>query len=98
MVKLTFEFDKAEIAKAGLTENELLAEVRNYAEKNKISETSFGVFEKDGEDALCLLMMIAHDILCDRPHYIDCLKALILDDDGDIEDCLEIAKGWLEKE
>ncbi|MDD6489217.1 MAG: hypothetical protein PUG48_05320 [Clostridia bacterium] len=98
MVKLIFEFDKAEIAKAGLTEDELLAEVREYAKKNKISETSFGVFEKDGEDALCLLMMIAHNILCDRPHYLDCLKSLMLDDEGEIEDCVEIAKEWSDKE
>ena len=95
MVKLTFEFDKAEISKAGLTEDELLAEVREYAKKNKIAETSHGVFEKDGEDALCQNMMIAHTILFDRPHYLDCLKSLNMDDDGEIEDCLKIAKELL---
>lgn len=95
MVKLTFEFDKAEIAKEGLTEDELLAEVRTYAKKNKISETSHGVFEKDGEDALCQIMMIAHTLLCDRPHYLDCLRSLNMDDDGEIEDCLKIAREWL---
>lgn len=97
MVKLTFEFNKAEVAKRGLTEDGLLTEVRAFAKENKIAETSYGVFEQDGEDALCLLMMIAHRILCDRPHYIDCLKSLKLDDDGDIEECIEIAKGWQTK-
>jgi len=94
MVKLTFEFDKAEVAKRGLTEDGLLAEVREFAKENKIAETSCGAFEQDGEDALRLLMMIAHRVLCDRQHYMECLKSLKLDDDGDVEDCLEIAKRW----
>ena len=97
MVKLTFEFNKEEVAKRGLTEDGMLAEVRKFAKENEISETSYGVFEQDGEDALCLLMMIAHRILCDRSNYIDCLKSLELDDDGDIEECVEIAKGWQKK-
>ena len=94
MVKLTFEFDKAEVAKRGLTEDGLLAEVREFAKENKIAETSCGAFEQDGEDALCLLMMIAHKVLCDRHHYIECLESLKLDDDGDVEDCLETVKRW----
>lgn len=95
MVKLTFEFNEKEVAKAGLTTDVLLEEVRAFAKENDIAETSYGVFEKDGDDALCLLMMIAHTILCDRPNYLDCLKSLLLDDEDGTEDCVEIVKGWV---
>ncbi len=98
MVKLTFEFDKAEIAKAGLTEDELLAEVREYAKKNKISETSRGVFEKDGEDAVAMLVMIGVETLRKDLAYMKYVKSLVLDDDGDKEDCKESVRDWLIEE
>ena len=34
-------------------------------------------------------------ILFDRTHYFDCLKSLNMDNDGEIEDCLKIAKELL---
>ncbi len=46
MVKLTFEFYKAGLAKAGLTENDLLTEVRKYAKENKIAETFMAFLKK----------------------------------------------------
>lgn len=98
MVKLTFEFDKAEVAKAGLTEDILLAEVREYAKKNDISETSFGVFEKDGEDAVAMLVMIGVETLRKDPAYMKYVKTLELDDDGDKEDCKESVREWLIEE
>ena len=95
MVKLIFEFYGDRLKDKNLTEDEMLAEVREFAGENDIDETSHGIFEKDGEDALCLLMMIAHRLLTERPNYMECLKSLVLDDDGDIEECVEIAKKWI---
>lgn len=98
MVKLTFEFNKAEIAKAGLTENELLKDVRAFAKKHNIAETSFGVFEKDGKDAVALLSMIGVETLRKDLAYMNYVKTLKLDDDGDVDDCKESVQEWLEEE
>lgn len=97
MVKLTFEFDKSEIKKAGVTEDELLADVREYAKENNITEIAFGVFEKDGEDALALVGKIIVEIVAKEIKYIDCLNKLELDVNGTKEDALSITKKWLRK-
>lgn len=98
MVKLTFEFDKSEIKKAGLTEDELLADVRKYAKENDIAETAFGVFEKDGEDALAMLVMIGVETLRKDLAYMKYVKTLELDVDGEKEDCKESVQKWLNRE
>ncbi len=99
MVKLTFEFNKAEVAKRGLTEDKiLLSDVRDYAKNNGIAETSYGVFEKDGDEALCSIMIIADQILLDNPRYMNCLKSLELEDEnGEKENCIDSVKRWLEE-
>ena len=98
MVKLTFEFNKEEIAKAGLTEDEILLDVRNYAKKYDIAETSFGVFEKDGEDAVAMLVMIGVETLRKDLAYMRYIKSLELDDNGDKEDCKESVREWMVEE
>ncbi len=97
MVKLIFEFDRAEITKAGLTEDELLAEVREYAKENKIAETYHGVFEKDGEDALALVGKIVIDIVAENPKQIMYIHKLTLNVNGRNEDALAATKKWLNK-
>lgn len=97
MVKLTFEFDKAEVTQAGLTEDELLTEVRDYAKKNNISETSYGVFEKDGDNALCLLMIIADQFLTNNQENLNYLTYLELDDEDEKENCIDSFKRWMMK-
>lgn len=98
MVKLTFKFDKAEVAKAGLTEDKLLKDVRVFARKHDIEETSFGVFEKDGKDAVALLTMIGIDTFRKDLAYMKYIRTLELDDDGDVEDCKGSIQEWLAEE
>ena len=52
------------------------------------------MFARYDEHALCLLMMIAYRVLRERPNYMECLRSLELDCDGDVEECVSIAKGW----
>lgn len=97
MVKLTFVFNEKVMKKYGVTKEELLKETREYAKENEIAETSFGVFEKDGEDAMCLLLKIAIKILKENLSYMDYLKKLELDVDGEKEDCIKETRNWLKK-
>lgn len=97
MVKLTFIFDKDVLKKENITEDEILREMREYANKNEINETSYGVFEKDGEDAMSLLIIFASKLLCKNQKYMFYLKKLELDVDGEKEDCIETTKRWLQK-
>lgn len=95
MVKLTFEFNETEVAKAGLTTDELLTEVRAFAKENDIAETSYGVFEKDGVDAVAMLSKLGVETLRKNLDYLKYIKTLNLDDDGDIDDCKESVVEWL---
>ena len=98
MVKLTFNFNQAEVKKAGLTEDELLAEVREFAKQNDIAETSFGVFEKEGENAMAQIGKIILDIISEKPDYVLYLKQLMFDVNGRREDALKATKNWLKKQ
>ena len=95
MVKLTFEFNEAEVAKAGLTTDELLAEVREFAKENDIAETSYGVFEKNGENALALVGKIVIDIVAEKPEHISYLQKLTFNVNGRNEDALAATKKWI---
>ena len=98
MVKLTFEFDEAVLKEYSMTKDELLDEVRIFANENGITESRFGVFEKDSEDALCVILDIATKIVLDNMKNIECLKKVELDVDGEIEDCIKETKEWLLEE
>ena len=98
MVKLTFEFNEELIKKNNITKDELLKEMREYARANDIVESSYGVFKKDGEDALCLLSMIAVKIAEKCVQDTNYLNMLELDVDGEKEDCIRETKEWLQEE
>lgn len=97
MVTLTFVFDKDKVAKAGTTEDELLAQMRAHAEKYHIAEEKYGVFSKDGENALCVLGMSLPMIVEENPRYINLLKEWTLNVDGEEEDCIQSSRRWLIK-
>lgn len=97
MVKLTFIFNKKILKREGITEDEILKEMREYANENEINETSYGVFEKEGEDAMSLLIIFASELLCKNQKYMLYLKKLELNVDGEKEDCIETTKQWLQK-
>lgn len=95
MVTLTFIFDRNKLVKAGKTEDALLAPMREHAIKYGIEETGYGVFSKDGEDALCDLSMAVTNIVEKNPRYINFLKRWILNVDGEEEDCIWPSRQWL---
>lgn len=97
MVKLTFIFNEKKLKSYNMTKEDVLLEMRKYAKENNIIESSFGVFEKDGEHALCLLSKFAVEMVRENLSHIDYLKKLELDIDGEKEDCIKETKNWLKK-
>ena len=94
MVTLTFFFNEKALIEKNLTKDELLVEIRQYSQQYDITEKSIGCFEKDGENAMCLLLKIALKLLKGSKKYIDCLSKLELDVDGQKEDCIESVRRW----
>lgn len=94
MVTLSFIFDKEKVLAAGLTEDELLAPMREHAKKYGISEDEYGVFSKDGEDAYCVLGMAVPELVKLNSRYVDFLKEWIFDVEGEKENCLEAFRRW----
>lgn len=97
MVTLTFVFDQEKVASAGSTEDELLRPMREHAKKYDISEKEYGVFSKDGEDALCVLTMVIPKITQNNREYLHFLKEWTLDVDGETEDCIKESREWFEE-
>ena len=97
MVTLTFVFDKNKIAIAGLTEEELLRPMREYARNNGILEDKQGVFTKDGSDALCLLTMFVTRITRRDLEYVSYFESWTLNVDGEVEDCISETLKWYKK-
>ena len=97
MVTLTFVFDKEKVAAAGTTEDELLAPMREHAERYQISEDEYGVFSKDGEDAYCVLGMAIPQMVKRDRRYLDLLKEWTFNVEGEESDCLESSRNWLLK-
>ena len=89
MVTLTFEFNKDKVKEAGKTEDELLQPMREHAKKYHIEEKEYGVFSKEGEDALCVLTMFVTRYTKVDPTYISYFSEWILNVDGEKEDCIE---------
>ena len=96
-VTLTFVFNKDKVEKAGHTEDELLQPMREHAQKYGIAETEYGVFSKDGEDALCVVGMFVTGITRSNLEYISYFDCWTLDVDGEKEDCIAETKKWYQK-
>lgn len=94
MVSLSFVFNKDKVEKAGYTEDELLAPMREHAQKYEILEGKYGVFSKDGEDALCVLTMFVSSMVRKNHQYIGFLDEWTLDVDGEKEDCIKETYIW----
>lgn len=63
MTTLKFIFNEEKVAAAGTTKDALLAPMREHAAKYGIEETAYGVFSKDGEDAMCVITMFVPQIV-----------------------------------
>ena len=96
MTTLQFIFNRDKVAAAGTTEDALLAPMREHAAKYGIEETEYGVFSKDGEDAMCVITMFVPKIVRKNPEYIDFLEKWPLDVDGEEEDCIDSSRWWLQ--
>lgn len=94
MVTLTFVFNKNKVKEAGCTEEELLRPMREHAKKYGIAEDEYGVFSKDGEDALCVLTMYVSRATRENLDYVSYFDELTLNVDGEVEDCIAETKKW----
>lgn len=100
MVKLTIELDEDEVKKATkgeFDEVRFWQKIRDYTKSKNITEPSNGVFEKDGEDAMCQLILILIQVLKldEKQHLLKYFNKLELNVDGEIEDCKQsIIEGY----
>ena len=95
MVSLKFVFNQEKLQKAGKTEDEMLTPMREHAAKYGIDEPEPGFFEKDGEDAMCVIAMYIPRITRADAHYMDFLDEWTLNVDGEKEDCIKESKEWI---
>ena len=86
MITLTFDLNREKMAQDGITEDDMLNPMREYAEKYNINEIRKGVFEKSDEHGMCLFMKYAIE-QCEEIniHYIDYFNTWILRDDEEPE-------------
>jgi len=84
---LTFNFNEEAVREAGLTTDELLEDMRRYAEECEIDEIAHGVFEKKGIHAMAILY--GYVVRKDEadPDFINYLHSWIADAGGEREDC-----------
>lgn len=94
MVTLKFVFNQERLKQAGKTEDEMLQPMREHAAKYGIAEPAPGFFEKDGEDALCVLTMYVINKTKQDKSYMDYLDEWTLDVDGEKEDCIKELMEW----
>ena len=92
MAKLMFGFNKDELEKAGLTENDILSMVRDYAGKNNISEKENVVFESDSSEKL---MEIGISVMSRKYSYLQCIESLVLDNGNEKKDLKDEHMKWL---
>lgn len=84
MVTLTFDFNIDKVWEAGYTTDDLLAPMREHAKRYGIEEVEYGVFAKDGINALAAIGKYVVSVPSD---FIDYLDSWILNVNGNIEDC-----------
>lgn len=92
MVTLTFDFDKEKLAQAGKTEDEMLEPMRVHAKKYGIDEVAYGVFKKDGKDAMCHIGTFVVNMTRKDTSYVSYFKTWFFDVNGDVEDCVVSTK------
>ena len=88
---LEFVFNDEKVLEENLTEDILLAPMREYAKKNNVKETRKGFFRCEGEDAMCLMTLFPVRYTMDNPKFITYLTKWELDVDGEVEDCIKEA-------
>ena len=98
MVTLEFVFNPKKITEAGLTEDELLAPMREYAVKWNIDEPKTGFFQKDGENALCDLCMFVVKYPKKDMKFVTYLDKWVLDSGDEIDDCIEATYDMFKRE
>lgn len=97
MVTLTFDFNKEKVERDGFTTDELLEPMRRHAKKWGISEPKYGVFAKDGENAMCDITMFPVEMADINHAYVSYLNTWLLNVNGNVEDCVdEIKKSYAE--
>ena len=89
MVTLTFKFNEEKVCEAGYTTDELLAPIREHALKYGIEEAEYGVFTKDGINALAAIGKYVVNV---SPAFLDYLDKWTLNVNGEEEDCIEELK------
>jgi len=86
MITLTFDLNYEKMAQDGITEDDMLNPMREYAKKYNINEIRKGVFERSDEHGKCLLIKYAI-IQCEEinVYYVDYFNSWVLRDDEEPE-------------
>lgn len=89
LTTLKFNFDMTAVTAKGLTTDELLAPMREYAQQNGISEPEYGLFAlPTNENSYCKIInwVISYTLNnSDFPNYFNSIISTI---DEEVEDCL----------
>ena len=88
-MRLIFDFNEDKVVADGLTADELLAPMRAYGKEHGIRETSYGVFEREGREAMAIVLKFVVRYSTKNPWYLDYLEHWTFNIDGRIEDCKE---------
>ena len=88
MVKLVYDFDRQLMDKHGVTVDDLLSDLRQYAcDNGSITEIVEGCFEMDGRDEMCL-PAFARKQMHRHPETLSYIKSVNLFVDGKYDaDC-----------
>lgn len=94
---LTFHFNEEKVKASGTTTGQLLEDMRAYAEECGVTETTYGVFEKEGAEAMAVLVGYAVRKAKEDWGFYELLDSLIADVDGAKEDCKEEMRTLLQE-
>ena len=84
---LTFKFSEELVKKSGTTIDELLKDMRSYAKECGVEEIYPGVFAKEGNDAMAILIGYAVRKAKSEPEFLNYLESWVANIGGVEEDC-----------
>ncbi len=89
LTTLKFNFDMVAVAAKGLTTDELLAPMREYAQQNGISEPEYALFVlPTSENSYCKIINWLISYTLENPDFPKYFSSIISTIDDEIEDCL----------
>lgn len=89
LTTLKFNFDMDAVNAAGLTTDELLAPMREYAQERGISEPEYGLFTLPTDrNSYCKITKWILYYIDEQPKFLDYFNSIISTINDEVEDCL----------